>query len=298
MYQELLYTVEDPVATIAFNRPDRLNAMTNRMTDELKHAVAQAEADERAVAIVITGAGRGFCAGADLQGLKAIGEGSAARSEPRSFVPRSEAKPSEDAEGRDFGEGAKLEASPGDASMGPNFSGPYAYLFSVRKPVIAAINGPCAGLGFAVAMFADLRFASDRATFTTAFSRRGLIAEWGIGWTLPRIVGPSHALDLLFSARRFDAAEAERVGLVNRVLPHDELLPFVRDYVKELAENVSPTSMAIIKRQIWERLTSELGPALDESIRLMTESFRRPDFPEGVNSYLEKRPPRFARIKI
>jgi enoyl-CoA hydratase/carnithine racemase len=274
MYQELLYTVEDPIATISFNRPERLNAMTNRMTDELKHAVAQAEAEERAVAIVITGAGRGFCAGADLQGLKAIGEG------------------------RDFGEGAKLEAHPGDTSMGPNFSGPYAYLFSVRKPVIAAINGPCAGLGFAVAMFADLRFASDRAIFTTAFSRRGLIAEWGIGWTLPRIVGPAHALDLLFSARRFDAAEAERIGLVNRTLPHDELLPFVRGYVRELADQVSPTSMAIMKRQIYERLEAELGPSLDESIRLMGESFRRPDFPEGVNSYLEKRPPHFARIKI
>jgi len=274
MYQELLYAVEDPVATITFNRPDRLNAMTNRMTDELRHAVAAAEADERAVAIVITGAGRGFCAGADLKGLKAIGEG------------------------RGFGEGANLEASPGDASMGPNFSGPYAYLFSVRKPVIAAINGPCAGLGFAVACFADLRFASDRATFTTAFSRRGLIAEWGIGWTLPRIVGPSVALDLLFSARRFEAPEAERVGLVNRMLPHDELLPFVRSYAQDLADNVSPTSLAIMKRQVWERLTAELGPSLDESIRLMTESFRRPDFPEGVNSYLEKRPPRFARIKI
>jgi enoyl-CoA hydratase/carnithine racemase len=274
MYQELLYAVEDPIATITFNRPERLNAMTNRMTDELKHAVAAAEADERAVAIVITGAGRGFCAGADLQGLKRIGEG------------------------RDFGERANLDASPGDASMGPNFSGPYAYLFSVRKPVIAAINGPCAGLGFAVAMFADLRFASDRATFTTAFSRRGLIAEWGIGWTLPRVVGPSAALDLLFSARKFDAAEAERIGLVNRTLPHDELMPFVQGYVKELAENVSPASMAVIKRQIWERLEAELGPSLDESIRLMTESFRRPDFPEGVNSYLEKRPPRFARIKI
>jgi enoyl-CoA hydratase/carnithine racemase len=274
MYEHLLYSVEDPIATITFNRPDRLNAMTNRMTDELKHAVAQAEADERAVAIVITGAGRGFCAGADLQGLKSIGEGGS------------------------FGEGVKLEASPGDASMGANFQGPYAYLFSVRKPVIAAINGPCAGLGFAVAMFADIRFASDRATFTTAFSRRGLIAEWGIGWTLPRVVGPAHALDLLLSARKFDAAEAERIGLVNRTVPHDELIPFVQGYVKELAENVSPTSMAIMKRQVWERLTAELGPSLEESIRLMTESFGRPDFPEGVNSYLEKRPPRFARVKI
>jgi enoyl-CoA hydratase/carnithine racemase len=274
VYQELRYEVEDPVATITFDRPDRLNAMTNRMTDELKHAVAQAEADERALAIVITGAGRGFCAGADLQGLKAIGEG------------------------RGYGEGANLAASPGDPDMGSNFAGPYAYLFSVRKPVIAAVNGPCAGLGFAVMCFADLRFASDRAVFSTAFSRRGLIAEWGIGWTLPRLVGHSVALDLLFSARRIDAAEAERVGLVNKTLPHDELMPFVRSYVKELADNVSPTSMAVIKRQVYTRLEAELGPSLDESIRLMTESFGRPDFPEGVNSYLEKRPPKFARIKI
>ena len=274
MYQELRYEVEDPIATITFDRPDRLNAMTNRMTDELKHAVAQAEADERAVAIVLTGAGRGFCAGADLAGLKAIGEG------------------------KGYGEGANLEAHPGDASMGPNFTGPYAYLFSVRKPVIAAVNGPCAGLGFAVMCFADLRFASDRAVFSTAFSRRGLIAEWGIGWTLPRLVGHSHALDLLFSARRVDAAEAERIGLVNKTLPHDELLPFVRAYAKELADNVSPASMAVIKRQIYTRLEADLGPSLDESIQLMTESFKRPDFPEGVNSYLEKRPPKFSRIKI
>ena len=274
MYQELRYEVEDPIATITFHRPDRLNAMTNRMTDELKHAVAQAEADDRAVAIVLTGEGRGFCAGADLQGLKAIGEG------------------------RGFGEGANLAASPGDPTMAPNFAGPYAYLFSVRKPVIAAVNGPCAGLGFAVMCFADLRFASDRAVFSTAFSRRGLIAEWGIGWTLPRLVGHSVALDLLFSARRIDAAEAERVGLVNKTLPHDELMSFVRSYVKELADNVSPTSMAVIKRQVYTRLEAELGPTLDESIRLMTESFARPDFPEGVSSYLEKRPPKFSRIKI
>ena len=274
MYQELRYEVEDPIATITFDRPERLNAMTNRMTDELKHAVAQAEADERAVAIVLTGAGRGFCAGADLQGLKAIGEG------------------------KSYGEGANLEASPGDPGMAPNFSGPYAYLFSVRKPVIAAVNGPCAGLGVAVMCFADVRFASDRAVFSTAFSRRGLIAEWGVGWTLPRLVGHSHALDLLFSARRTDATEAERIGLVNKTLPHDELLPFVRAYVKDLADNVSPTSMAVIKRQVYTRLEAELGPSLEESIRLMSESFRRPDFPEGVSSYLEKRPPKFPRIKL
>jgi enoyl-CoA hydratase/carnithine racemase len=274
VYEEILYSVEDPVATIRFNRPERLNAMTPRMADELRHAVARAESDPSAVAIVLTGEGRGFCAGADLKGLQAIGRGEDFRGEG----------------------GGNLEASPGDAEMGPSFQGPYSYLCSVRKPVIAAVNGPIAGLGYAVAMFADMRFASERATFTTAFVRRGLIAEWGIGWTLPRLVGPAHAMDLLLSGRKIDAAEAERIGLVNRVLPHDELLPFVRDYVRELAASCSPTSMAVMKRQVYTRLTSELGPAMDESIRLMVESFGRPDFKEGVQSFLERRPPRFQRL--
>jgi len=272
VYQEILYEVADPIATITLNRPDRLNAMTNRMTDELKHAIARAEQEAAAVAIVITGAGRGFCAGADLQGLKAIGEGG------------------------NMGEGANLSASPGDPGMGASFQGPYSYMLSVRKPIIAAINGPVAGLGLAAVLFADLRFASDRARFVTAFSQRGLIAEWGIGWTLPRLVGPAHALDLLFSSRRVDAAEAERIGLVNRTLPHEELLPFVRSYVQELARSCSPTSLQIMKRQVYSRLHSELGPAMEESIQLMRESFGRPDFKEGVQSFLEKRPPNFPRV--
>ena len=277
MYEQILYEVEDPIATITLNRPERLNAFTNRMGDELKHAIAAAEEDPSAVAILLTGAGRGFCAGADLKGLEAIGEG----------------------RGMDTGDGAAsqpLDASPGDAAMGESFQGPYSYMLSVRKPIIAAINGPIAGLGFAIAMFADMRFASDRAKFTTAFSQRGLIAEWGIGWTLPRLVGTAHALDLLMSGRKFDAAEAERIGLVNRTLPHDELLPFVRQYAKDLAANASPASMAVMKRQVYSRLTSELGPAMDESIRLMQESFDRPDFKEGVRSFLDGRKPKFERV--
>jgi enoyl-CoA hydratase/carnithine racemase len=147
-------------------------------------------------------------------------------------------------------------------------------------------------------MFADLRFASDKAKFTTAFAQRGLIAEWGIGWTLPRLVGSAHALDLLLSARKFDGAEAERIGLVNRTLPHDELMPYVTAYAKEMAASCSPTSLAIMKRQVHENMTSPVGPALDESIRLMGESFGRPDFKEGVQSFLDKRPPAFPRVKV
>lgn len=273
MYEQILYEVSDPVATITFHRPERLNAMTTRMGDELKHAVAAAEADPAAAVIVLTGSGRGFCAGADLRGLQNLSRGEA------------------------MDEGSALRADPGDASMPRSFRGPYSYLLSVRKPVVAAVNGPVAGLGLAVAMFADLRFASERATFTTAFSRRGLIAEWGIGWTLPRVVGPSHALELLWSSRKLGADEAERIGLVNRVFPHDELLPGVRAWAEELAAHCSPTSLAVMKRQVWTSATRELGDAMDESIRLMRESFGRPDFKEGVDSFLEKRPPRFERVK-
>jgi enoyl-CoA hydratase/carnithine racemase len=272
LYQHLRYEVDDPIATLTLDRPERLNAMTRRMEGEIKHALARAEDDSAVVAIVLTGAGRGFCAGADLKDLQGISEG------------------------RGIDAGTELRADPGDPGMGESFRGPWSYMLSVRKPIVAAINGPVAGLGLAAALFADVRFASERATFTTAFARRGLIAEWGIGWTLPRLVGTAHALEILWSGRVFDAAEAARIGLVNRVLPHEELLPFVGDWVRELAAHSSPASLAIMKRQVYTSLTRELGPALDDSIRLMQESFGRPDFREGVQSFLEKRPPKFRRL--
>jgi len=272
MYQEIAYEVTDPLAMITLDRPRVLNAWTTRMGAEVKHAVAAAEDDARVVAIVITGAGRGFCAGADLNDLRGITEGKGLGDVP-----------------------AELAAEPGDAEMA-DFRGSYTYLLSVRKPVIAAINGPIAGMAVPIVLACDLRFASDRAHFTTAFSRRGLIAEWGISWLLPRVVGTAHALDLLFSARRVDAAEAERIGLVNRVVPHDDLLPFVRRYVEEVAANCSPASMAVMKRQVYQHWTAALGPAEREAVQLMVASFGRPDFREGVVSFIEKRPPRFGRL--
>ena len=273
MYQDILYDVDAPLATVTLNRPDRLNAWTDRMGLELRHAVAQAEADENVVAIIVTGAGRGFCAGADLQGLSAISAGERSRTEV-----------------------ADLDAEPGDAGMNAGFRAAYTFLMSVRKPIIAAINGPCAGMALPIALSCDLRFASDRAVFTVAFPHRGLVAEWGISWLLPRVVGTGHALDLILSGRKVDAAEAERIGLVNRTVPHDELLPTVRDYVMDLAENVSPASMQVMKRQVWTSLQRELGDAMDEAIHEMRKSFDRPDFKEGVESYVQKRSPKFPRV--
>jgi enoyl-CoA hydratase/carnithine racemase len=273
MYEEVIYEVEDPIATIKLNRPAQLNAWTDRMAAEVKHAFARAEQDERVVVIILTGEGRGFCAGADMNALKALGEGKGGR-----------------------GPIEGLDASPGDPAMDESFHGQYSYPMSIRKPVIAAINGPCAGMAVPISLCCDMRFASDKARITTAFSRRGLVAEWGISWTLSRLVGPAHAMDLILSARKIDGAEAERIGLVNRTLPHDELMPFVHEYAAELAANCSPTSMAIMKRQIYQDMTDNLGQANKASFQLMLESFERPDFKEGVNSFLEKRPPQFERI--
>jgi len=273
MYQEILYEIAEPVATISLNRPKQLNAWTTRMAAEVRHAVAQAEADKRVVAIVLTGAGRGFCAGADMNVLQGLSQGKGENSVPE-----------------------ELAADPGDASMGDSFRGAYTYLLSVRKPMIAAVNGPVAGMAIPIACCCDLRFASDRASFLTAFPQRGLVAEWGSSWLLPRLIGPANALDLLFSGRKIDAAEALRMGLVNRVVAHDELLAQTREYVEHLAANCSPTSIRLIKRQVYQNLTDSLGKAEQEAFQLMVESFKRHDFREGVQAFLEKRAPKFERI--
>jgi enoyl-CoA hydratase/carnithine racemase len=273
MYEHILYDVEDPIATITLNRPAQLNAWTDRMGAEVRHAFAEAEADPRVVVVIVTGAGRGFCAGADLKQLEQISEGERGQSDLH-----------------------ELAADPGDPEL-TDFRGTYTYPMSIPKPVIAAINGPIAGMAVPIAAACDLRFASDAAVFTTAFAQRGLVAEWGISWLLTRLCGPAHALDLLLSARKIDAHEAERMGFVNRTLPHDELLPFVRDYARKLAAGSSPASMAIMKRQVYQQLHASLGPSEKEAVRLMVESFDRPDFKEGVRSFLEKRKPAFPRLK-
>ena len=274
MYEQIQYEVAEPAAIITLNRPKQLNAWTDRMGAEVKHAMAAAEADKRVVAIVLTGAGRGFCAGADMFLLKAISEGQGQEAIPDELTG----------------------ADPGDAAMGDAFRGTYTYLLSIRKPIIAAVNGPVAGMAVPIVACCDIRFAGSEASFTTAFSRRGLVAEWGSSWILPRLLGPAHALDLLYSARRVDAEEAARIGLVNRVVDGAELLAYTLRYVEELAANCSPTSMMIMKRQVYQHLTADLGSAERESMALMLDSFKRPDFREGVVSYLEKRPPKFPRV--
>lgn len=295
MYRDIRYDVDDPVGTITLDRPQALNAWTDRMGLEVRDAVAQAERDPAVVAIVLTGAGRGFCAGADLNLLSGLAGGAGGAGGAGATTGASD---DDGPDGADRGLSDEMLADvvAGDPSWGEDFRGAYTYLLSVPKPVIAAINGPIAGMAVPIALSTDLRFMATDAVLTCSFSQRGLVAEWGLSWLLPRLVGPAVALDLLYSSRKVDGVECERLGLVNRAVPGDDLLRIVRDYVIHFADTCSPASLAIMKRQVNQQLHAGLGPAEREAQRLMVESFGRPDFGEGVQSFLQKRPPRFARL--
>ena len=253
-------SVEDGVATITLNRPERLNAWTGEMENLYFDALVECENSAEVRAIVVTGAGRGFCAGADMQDLQAIGNGGI--------------------------DPSRLEAE----------RRPQTFPLSIGKPIIAAINGACAGLGLVQALMCDLRFAATGAKLTSAFARRGLVAEHGISWLLPRLVGPARALDVLLSARVVLAEEACAMGLVNRVVAPELLLEETISYARELAVSSSPASMATIKRQVYADLEGGLGDALARADELMLASFGATDFQEGVTSFLERRDPRFQAI--
>ena len=276
MYEHIQYEVSDPVAVITLNRPEALNAITGRMQAELKHALATAEQDAAVVGIVLTGAGRGFCAGADIGGLHATASG--------------------EAEGQQREDLSQFSARPGNPDMGEDFAVTFSYIPTIRKPLIAAINGACAGLGFVFACLCDMRFVEKQAKFTSAFVNRGLIAEHGSSWILPRIIGLSNALDLLWSGRKFDGVEAERLGLANRLCEQGTARQQAINYIKDLAATASPNSIKIIKAQLYRHLNMTFGPAMQESNQLMAQSLGGDDFKEGVSSFVERRPPEFKRV--
>jgi enoyl-CoA hydratase/carnithine racemase len=265
--RETRYEVDDGVATVTLDRPDRLNAWTPTMEREVRAALGEAERDDAVRVIVLTGAGRGFCAGLDVDHLRERVAGAAA---------------------------GATNGADGRHSADHDFAGRFTYVPAIAKPVIAAVNGPAAGIGFVLALACDLRFAGSDTFFTTAFARRGLTAEHGSSWLLPRLVGVAHALDLLLSGRRVTADEALRIGLVNRVVPQDRLLAETRAYASEVARSCSPRSMRIIKRQVWEALSQTLGEAVAVADGEMRKSFASDDFAEGVAHFVEKREPRFT----
>lgn len=271
-FSEITYTVDARVATITLNRPDKLNAWTRTMETEVRAAMTTAGNDDAVRAIVLTGAGRGFCAGADMSLLSDVS------------ASGGDARPGDAAPG----------GIAGGLDLPPDYHLRYAYFPTVPKPVIAAINGPAAGLGLIMALYCDVRFAADSAVFTTAFARRGLIAEHGISWLLPALVGHAHALDLLLSARKVDATEALAMGLVNQVHAAPALMDATMAYARDLAENVSPRSIRVMKRQVYRAVLQSLEDATLIANAELPGSFVSEDFKEGVAHFLEQRPARFS----
>jgi enoyl-CoA hydratase/carnithine racemase len=262
---EILFETMGRVALIRLNRPAALNALTYRMLADIRRLVGEAEKDPEVTAIAFVGEGRGFCSGLDAEVLRQT----TAAGESRAAVPAA--------------------ATPARADP----PGMFSYLPRISKPVISAVNGVAAGGGFVLAMMSDLRFGSDSASFTTVFSKRGLIAEHGTSWLLPRIVGASRALDLLWSSRRVHADEALRIGLLDRIFPADELLAGLVAYVDELAASVSPSAIAVMKSQVYRHLSDAMEPALADADRLTAAQLKHPDAYEGAMSLIERRAPKF-----
>ncbi|MGE2720380.1 enoyl-CoA hydratase [Mycolicibacterium celeriflavum] len=254
------------VAVLTLNRPHRMNGWGGGLATAFYERLDDAEADPAVRAIVVTGSGRAFCAGADMGDLTTISA-------------------------------ATVDAA-ADTDVGQLVGARHPhFLMGMRKPVVAAVNGACAGMGLTLALACDVRFAAEGAKFTTSFARRGLIAEYGISWILPRVVGTGVAMDLLLSGRVFFADEAARLGLVNEVVAPDELLPRAIGYAEDIAANCAPSSLAVIKQQVYADTMRTVFDASDRAEKLMHESMTRPDFLEGITSFFEKRPPNFPPLK-
>ena len=274
-YQEILYVVDGPVATITMNRPDQLNALTDLTQAEIRHALDQSETNPHVIGTILTGAGRGFCAGVDMNALGSMS----------------------DAGERPTANFEHLQAQPGNPDNDPNYHGSPTYFLGLRKPLIAAINGAAAGLGFSYATFCDMRFMDRTAKLVTSFGPRGLIAEHGTSWMLPRIVGPANALDMYWSSRRIDGEEAFRMGYANRLCESGSCCNEAQQFLRDIAKTSAPASIMMMKRQVYKHLNRELGEAMTESTRWMDESLARDDFKEGVASFVERRAPNFSRLE-
>ena len=261
----VLYELRDSgVAVLTLNRPERMNGWGGGLAAKFYTLLDRAEAAPNVRAIVVTGAGRAFCAGADMGDLSSIEKANA---------------------------NGEADISTLVGERHPHF------VATLRKPVVAAINGACAGIGLTQALMCDVRFAAAGAKFTTSFARRGLIAEYGISWILPRVVGWGVAMDLLLSGRVFLAEEAAALGLVNEVVAPEDLLARAIGYAEDIAVNCAPSSLAVIKQQVYADTMRDVFEASDHAEKLMHESMQRPDFIEGITAFFEKRTPNFPPLK-
>lgn len=277
-YSAIKYEVSGSAAVITLNRPAQMNSWTSAMATEVRHAIAKAEADGDVFGIIITGAGKAFCAGADMGDLQKLGaQGGFAKSGKKE---------------------AETDPNPGASETLPEGfgKGAYSYFATVQKPIIAAVNGAVAGVGLPCALFCDMRFFAESGYVSSSFSKRGLIAEAGTGWILPKLVGLDSAFDILFSSRRIYGREAKEMKLATRVYPDDELMQATVAYINDLAENCSPLSIAGMKGQLYRDLFRDPTESFKEAHRMMNETLKSADFKEGVRSFLEKRKPEFAGI--
>jgi len=264
------YEVSDRVATITLHRPERLNAWTAQMNAEYRRLLGRASADRGVRVVVVTGAGRGFCAGAESEDLAGHADRGA----------------------YDAGAPADL-ATPG-YGVRPEFDAELAYHFGIPKPILAAVNGPVAGIGLALACYCDLRFAASGTKFTTAHGRLGLPCAFGLAWLLPKLVGLPRSMDLILSSRTFTAEEARSFGLVTDVVPPEELLSHVTEYARMLATSVSPASLAASKRQVYDAFHLSAAESVRAAEELLSPMMAGPDYREGVAALREKRPPVFG----
>ena len=264
-FKDTTYHKSERIATITYNRPEKMNAWTPRMLEELRQAIDDAENDFDIGAIIITGAGRAYCSGADMAGLNRLAQGA---EQPRQSASQTQVE----ADGM----------------------GRFAFMLSLKKPIIAAINGPAVGMGFANALYCDIRIASEQARMGLIFPRRGLAIEFGSSWLLPRIVGLANAVDLALSGRLIEAQEALRIGLVTRVVADHELLPAARALAADLATQCSPLGISYVKRFVYQHLYTDLATALRDEGESAGVMLHSQDFKEGVKAFLEKRSPKFT----
>jgi enoyl-CoA hydratase/carnithine racemase len=268
--------VDDQVALVTLNRPERLNAMGNDMGRQFDRIMVRIAQDEDVRAVVLTGAGRGFCAGADMERLARFSESKGTSA----HVPQP---------GEATGAYRDLVGSAPQELL-TRYCAPQA----VPQPVIAAVNGPCAGIGLALAVMCDVRFASEAAFFVAPFGKRGLVAETGLASSLAALVGSGAAADMLLSGRKVQADEALRIGLADHLKAPAQLLPDALAYAREIASNVSPRSARIIKRQLWQARSQSFADAVALSMAETKASLLSEDFAEGLLHFREKRAPRFT----
>ncbi len=276
-YTDIIYEIDGSTAIIRLNRVKQMNSWSSHLAKEVRHALARAEDDQAVFGIVITGNGKGFCAGADMSELQQMQDAG-------KFV-------------KGDGDAVDLSANPGKLELPEGFiKGGFSYFASISKPVIAAVNGAVAGVGLPLILFCDMRFFAESGYVASSFPKRGLSAEAGSAWILPKLVGLDNAFDILWSSRKIYGPEAKALGLATRVYADDQLVNESVSYINTLAQSCAPSSIATMKGQAYRDLHRAPTESFKEAHNIMKATLKTFDFKEGIKSFMEKRKAQFKRI--